>query len=161
MVRKKPYSLEEREGARREQIFSRDLKEVKCVKQKPRGVAVVARRMIAHALGQRINPSSQDSLNVQGKVEDEPGLAVKKKTPQKQVNQISGGGNSIPQNGTTGHGDGVDEEYFKRERLVAAKRMFAHALEFRDVFSKCSEINHVDTESMEPIRVSDIPNTSI
>ncbi|XP_021818410.1 uncharacterized protein LOC110760457 isoform X1 [Prunus avium] len=200
VVRKKPplfqHSLEEREAAylaARERIFSRDLGEAKeSVKQKPRSVPVVARRMIAHALGQRINPSSQDSLhedckvlgghaselNVQDKVEDEASLTVEafqkegnmnscgevkmnsrsnnapplilseRKTPKKQGDKISGGGNSISQNGRSGHG--VDEEYYKREHLGAAKRMFAHALGMRsgrnDVLSKCSERKHVDTE---------------
>uniref|UniRef100_A0A5B7C3B1 Putative Single-stranded nucleic acid binding R3H protein isoform 2 n=1 Tax=Davidia involucrata TaxID=16924 RepID=A0A5B7C3B1_DAVIN len=57
------FSLEEREAAylaARERIFSMDGGEAKePIKQKPRNIPVVARRMIAHALGQRINPSSQ------------------------------------------------------------------------------------------------------
>lgn len=98
MLRKKSpplqHSLEEREAAylaARERIFSRDLGEVKePVNQRQRNVPVVARRMIAHALGKRINPSSQDAthedcnasrgqsdqLNLQGKVEVEPNLTV-------------------------------------------------------------------------------------
>ncbi|XP_028946047.1 uncharacterized protein [Malus domestica] len=98
VLRKKPpllhHSLEEREAAylaARERIFSSDLGEVKeSVRQKPRSDPVVARRMIAHALGQRINPSSQgsphedckasggqtDELNVQGKVADEANLTA-------------------------------------------------------------------------------------
>ncbi|XP_062004595.1 uncharacterized protein LOC133721869 isoform X1 [Rosa rugosa] len=88
------HSLEEREAAylaARERIFSRDLGEVKeSVTQRQRNVPVVARRMIAHALGKRINPSSQDAthedcnasrglsdkLNCQGKVEVETNLIV-------------------------------------------------------------------------------------
>ncbi|TQD81028.1 hypothetical protein C1H46_033443 [Malus baccata] len=98
VLRKKPpllhHSLEEREAAylaARERIFSSDLGEVKeSVRQKPLSDPVVARRMIAHALGQRINPSSQgsphedckasggqtDELNVQGKVADEANLTA-------------------------------------------------------------------------------------
>ncbi|XP_048433219.1 protein encore isoform X1 [Pyrus x bretschneideri] len=98
VLRTKPpllqHSLEEREAAylaARERIFSRDLGEVnESVRQKPRSDPVVARRMIAHALGQRINPSSQgsphehckasggqtDELRVQGNVVDEADLTA-------------------------------------------------------------------------------------
>ncbi|KAH7543435.1 hypothetical protein FEM48_Zijuj02G0183700 [Ziziphus jujuba var. spinosa] len=59
------HSLEEREAAylaARQRIFSMDLGEEKePVKQKPRSVPVVARRMIAHALGQRISSINQDT----------------------------------------------------------------------------------------------------
>ncbi|KAF8393933.1 hypothetical protein HHK36_020135 [Tetracentron sinense] len=57
-------SLEEREAAylaARERIFSMSESETKeAVTQKPRNIPVVARRMIAHALGQRINSSNQE-----------------------------------------------------------------------------------------------------
>ncbi|XWS65114.1 hypothetical protein CRYUN_Cryun05aG0062900 [Craigia yunnanensis] len=57
-------SLEAREAAysaARERIFSMDVGVVReSVKQKPRTVPIVARRMIAHALGQKINSCSQD-----------------------------------------------------------------------------------------------------
>ncbi|KAJ7978243.1 R3H domain containing protein [Quillaja saponaria] len=60
------HSLEERNAAylaARERIFSMNLGEVKeSVKQKPRTDPVVARRMIAHALGQRTHPKNQDIL---------------------------------------------------------------------------------------------------
>lgn len=59
------HSFEEREAAylaARERIFSVNLGEEKePVKQKPRSVPVVARRMIAHALGRRINAYNQDT----------------------------------------------------------------------------------------------------
>ncbi|XP_004302147.1 PREDICTED: uncharacterized protein LOC101309168 [Fragaria vesca subsp. vesca] len=88
------HSLEEREAAylaARERIFSRDLGEVQeSATQRQRNVPVVARRMIAHALGKRINPPSQDAthedsnasrvlsdkVNCQGKVEVETNLIV-------------------------------------------------------------------------------------
>ncbi|XVE90514.1 hypothetical protein DITRI_Ditri20bG0084000 [Diplodiscus trichospermus] len=58
-------SLEEREAAylaARERIFSMDDGEIRePVKEKPRTLPVVARRMIAHALGQKINSSRQDN----------------------------------------------------------------------------------------------------
>ena len=59
-------SLEERKAAyliARERIFSMKLEEVKEPgEQKPRSVPVVARRMIAHALGQRIHTKNQNDL---------------------------------------------------------------------------------------------------
>ncbi|XP_021681484.2 uncharacterized protein LOC110665585 isoform X2 [Hevea brasiliensis] len=58
-------TLEEREAAylaARERIFSMNEEEMKePQKQKPRSVPVVARRMIAHALGQKISPWNQDA----------------------------------------------------------------------------------------------------
>ncbi|XP_019053497.1 PREDICTED: uncharacterized protein LOC104598296 isoform X2 [Nelumbo nucifera] len=59
-------SLEEREAAylaARQRIFSIDDSEAKqSVGKKPRNIPVVARRMIAHALGQRINLSNEVTL---------------------------------------------------------------------------------------------------
>ncbi|CAJ1976320.1 unnamed protein product [Sphenostylis stenocarpa] len=59
-------SLEERKAAyliARERIFSGKLEELKEPgEQKPRSVPVVARRMIAHALGQRIHTKNQNGL---------------------------------------------------------------------------------------------------
>ncbi|XP_043722553.1 uncharacterized protein LOC122669768 isoform X2 [Telopea speciosissima] len=77
-LKKKPaslqLSLEEREAAylaARERIFSKDGNEIKqSVSQKPRNVPVVARRMIAHALGQRIDLSN-DKTTLLGSIENE------------------------------------------------------------------------------------------
>ncbi|TYH60245.1 hypothetical protein ES332_D08G280200v1 [Gossypium tomentosum] len=74
-------SLEEREAAylaARERIFAMDVGEVRePVKHKPRTVPIVARRMIAHALGQRINLCNLDDsardLKDRGKT-DEPSV---------------------------------------------------------------------------------------
>ncbi|KAK7376346.1 hypothetical protein VNO78_34812 [Psophocarpus tetragonolobus] len=59
-------SLEERRAAyliARERIFSMNLEEVKEPgEKKPRSVPVVARRMIAHALGQRIHTKNENDL---------------------------------------------------------------------------------------------------
>ncbi|XP_060966244.1 uncharacterized protein LOC133034832 isoform X3 [Cannabis sativa] len=61
------HSLEEREAAylaARERIFSANLGDEKePIKQKPRSVPVVARRMIAHALGQRINSRNHETTH--------------------------------------------------------------------------------------------------
>lgn len=88
------HSLEEREAAylaARERIFALDLGgEKEPIRQKPRNDPVVARRMIAHALGQRINSCNQDAtrkvssgsegqtheLNIQGKDKVEPDLRL-------------------------------------------------------------------------------------
>ncbi|KAK9159732.1 hypothetical protein Syun_006073 [Stephania yunnanensis] len=63
-------SLEERQAAylaARERIFSVDDNKVKeSVTPKPRNVPVVARRMIAHALGQRMSNSSIENVQVPG-----------------------------------------------------------------------------------------------
>ncbi|KAI3936871.1 hypothetical protein MKW98_020576 [Papaver atlanticum] len=67
-------SLKEREAAylaARQRIFSKDDSEVKeSVTPKPRNIPVVARRMIAHALGQRV--SSNSSAGVTPSMRNEP-----------------------------------------------------------------------------------------
>ncbi|XP_015570552.1 uncharacterized protein LOC8275001 isoform X3 [Ricinus communis] len=77
-------TLEEREAAysaARERIFSVDVGEMKePQRQKPRNVPVVARRMIAHALGQKLSPQKNCKgyevqttlLNVQDKDKIDP-----------------------------------------------------------------------------------------
>ena len=65
-------SLEAREAAylaARERIFSMDVREIRePVKQKPHTIPIVACRMIAHALGQKINSYSQNDNNHGGSV---------------------------------------------------------------------------------------------
>lgn len=64
-------SLEEREAAylaARARIFSMDTRTVaEPVRQKPRSVPVVAQRMIAHALGQKVKTQDQDNVVKDGK----------------------------------------------------------------------------------------------
>lgn len=59
------HSLAEREAAylaARERIFSMDARTVaEPVRQKPRSVPIVAQRMIAHALGQKMKSGDQDT----------------------------------------------------------------------------------------------------
>lgn len=104
------YSFEEREAAylaARERIFSVDGGDMKeSVKQKPRSVPVVARRMIAHALGQRIQPevTFQERDNVVTPKSDSS--VCERKVAKKCMNG----------------------ENLKAEHLGAAKRMFANAL---------------------------------
>lgn len=140
------YSLEEREAAymaARERIFSMDDSEVKeSVNQKPRNVPVVARRMIAHALGQRIKPhntsveASQETnlqsgqrVNSLAKPKDgNPNKSAsphsERKVPQKPADNKSTNG-KMSQNGRNGS---VCKNNLKEEHMGAAKRMFAHAL---------------------------------
>lgn len=168
------HSLEEREAAylaARERIFSVNLGEEKePVKQKPRSVPVVARRMIAHALGQRLNSCNNktahkdlsdsggqtDKLNIQRKDKVESDLSVEgfQETLHlseenenlyckvKKNNDITGasslGDSKAPKNKSdkisssvvaSGRDkNGLNEEYYKKEHVGAAKRMFAQAL---------------------------------
>ncbi|KAA8533438.1 hypothetical protein F0562_031128 [Nyssa sinensis] len=92
------FSLEEREAAylaARERIFSMDGGEAKePIKQKPRNIPVVARRMIAHALGQRINPSNQavspKSTKEYGEQNDERNIASPVLETSEETNILSG-----------------------------------------------------------------------
>ncbi|PON37891.1 R3H domain containing protein [Trema orientale] len=167
------HSLEEREAAylaARERIFSVNLGEEKePVKQKPRTVPVVARRMIAHALGQRINSCNhetahkalsgsgvQTDVNIQRKDKVESDLNVE---DFQETLHLSGNNKNLyckveKNNHITGPSpvshskalkitsdnisgsvvasgrdrNDVGEEYYKKEQLGAAKRMFAQAL---------------------------------
>ena len=156
------HSLEERRAdyfAARNRIFSVDSGDVnEPVKQKPRNVPMVARRMIAHALGHRINPnnqvatirdckkhcgqtdaletsqqtifSSHQNMNFYGRV----------KSNDKNSSGLSLSKSNTPQklndkisphvsiSQNGSSGNGVDKDYLKKEHLGAAKRMFANAL---------------------------------
>ena len=151
------YSLEEREAAylaARERIFSMDEGEIReSALQKPRNVPVVARRMIAHALGHRINPCHQDVKECEGQitkltVQDKYSNAevcknenshrtregnhigngasshAEMKTPQRSAHCPSNS-NSPPSRRNRSH---VCTENPKEVHLGAARRMFAHAL---------------------------------
>lgn len=144
------HSLEEREAAymaARERIFSTDVgKTSEKVNPKPRNVPVVARRMIAHALGQRISPCNQEvtpSKNEEGEFEK---LSIQDKDKIeahcKNANLQSETKGSYPDNSEksaaqkreerkpTSNGDiGISQTArLKEEHVGAAKRMFAHAL---------------------------------
>ncbi|KAL5702920.1 hypothetical protein ACHQM5_028080 [Ranunculus cassubicifolius] len=153
VVKEKPKSLgltlEEREAAylaARQRIFSVDNDEIKeSVPPKPRNDPVVARRMIAHALGQRIcsnSPNKDPNLPNRNKERDE------KETPSISSQRISNNmpsstskgkrsvkkkhfNNKMPNN--TGVQSDIAEKIYskeniKQEHMGAAKRMFAHAL---------------------------------
>ncbi|KAE9619078.1 hypothetical protein Lal_00047730 [Lupinus albus] len=157
-----PQTLEERKAAyllARERIFSMNLEEVKEPgEQKPRSVPVVARRMIAHALGQKFHMKNQnglvsdsikdivftDELNAQDKSSEESNLVDDLRT--NSTSRIGNPSSSnaallnkrnhqiptekyLPQNSQDGkRGYSVSKDYMKKEHVGAAKRMFAHAL---------------------------------
>lgn len=149
-------SLEEREAAylaARERIFSME-EEVGPAKQKPRSNPVVARRMIAHALGQRIEPPPPRLLT--GEEKDEEDLSLETYYYQQQTNILVSSENlttnsinnnyssygkqkvSVPQKqGAAGEkgkneisGGSVRKDNMKEQHMGAAKRMFANALGF-------------------------------
>ncbi|XP_057471423.1 uncharacterized protein LOC130760220 [Actinidia eriantha] len=171
-----PFSLEEREAAykaARERIFTRYEGEMsEPMKQKPRSIPVVARRMIAHALGGRVNSSNQevgrkdtkehgektDGTYVQEKEQGNTNLSME---THEETNVMSGqninphrkpkvtnlGGSAsshiekeVPPRPAdkTSTKPGIfqpqrseisgNKDNLKEEHMVAAKRMFAHAL---------------------------------
>ncbi|WCJ26764.1 hypothetical protein M5689_008558 [Euphorbia peplus] len=132
-------TLKEREAAylaARERIFSTDVGEVQQPQlRKPPNVPAAARRMIAHALGQRINPSNQEHPeNIKspqnGKSNNrEPTEKNSAKSSESSKNRV--------------------KEYSKEEQVGAAKRMFANALGLQSAkggLAKSSVRKHVDTE---------------
>ncbi|KAK9141100.1 hypothetical protein Scep_010781 [Stephania cephalantha] len=152
-------SLEERQAAylaARERIFSVDDNKVKeSVTPKPRNVPVVARRMIAHALGQRISNSSIENVKVPGFEEHERNIkelsiketngshpdqqssispepqSQKVRSPQEQkVNRKPANNKSVSVDAklTGSTVRSVSDESLKKEHLGAAKRIFANAL---------------------------------
>ncbi|KAE9589666.1 hypothetical protein Lal_00000314 [Lupinus albus] len=153
-----PQSLEERKAAyllARERIFSMNLEEVKEPnEQKPRSVPTVARRMIAHALGQRIhNDLASDSMKdkvltddftAQDKNSEDSNLVEDLRTNSTSKIGSTSSSNAVSlikrnhqtptdkdllqnsQDGKQGHS--VSKDYMKKEHIGAAKRMFAHAL---------------------------------
>ncbi|KAM7491563.1 hypothetical protein LguiA_034484 [Lonicera macranthoides] len=150
-------SLEEREAAylaARERIFSME-EEVGPTKQKPRSNPVVARRMIAHALGQRIEPPPPGLITGEEKDEEDLSLGTYG-YQQKQTNILVSSENlttnginnnsssygkqkvGVPQKqGAAGEkgkneisGGSVRKDNKEEQHIGAAKRMFANALGF-------------------------------
>lgn len=135
--------------AARERIFGMDDAELKeAARQRPRNVPVVARRMIAHALGQRINHSQQAQgydtrhSDEQAAVDDierriKVNLDLHQNTSpdssaraDENVKCIGAEGNSsgyCPRSSAK-NGLVIPKLSMKEENMGAAKRMFAHAL---------------------------------
>lgn len=113
------FSLEKRQAAymaARQRIFSReeDGEEKDCEMQRPRNNPVVANRMIAHALGRKIKNPDNGSRNSRSNGE---------KTVSEGVDENKS--TKIDKVGT------VHKNDFRDDHVGAAKRMFAHALGFR------------------------------
>lgn len=87
------YSLEMRKAAydaARERIFSVDVESVQeSTKQRPKNTPVVARRMIAHALGQRISQCHQDPCISEGKQQKEQSINLSIKDDNKVYLDLS------------------------------------------------------------------------
>ncbi|KAI9156876.1 hypothetical protein LWI28_013526 [Acer negundo] len=139
------HSLEEREAAylaARERIFSTGVCTVtEPVRQKPRNVPVVARRMIAHALGQKIKTQNEDDTVKDSKeCEDKVVPSMSLEGCQDTSIRAEQNGNSLSKPktnrgkynaGTSGNGrskSSGNREYSNEQHVGAAKRMFAHAL---------------------------------
>ncbi|XP_028794153.1 R3H domain-containing protein 2-like, partial [Neltuma alba] len=155
-------SLEKRKQAyliSRERIFSMNLDDVKgSGERKPRSVPVVARRMIAHALGQSIHSKNQNGLPTnnmkdrvctdvsddQDKNSQESNLV---KGPEESIHPKRNSNSGIRNDSTSDssssnernadkpqvsqhvkHGNRASKDYMKMEHLGAARRIFAHAL---------------------------------
>ncbi|GAV83155.1 R3H domain-containing protein/SUZ domain-containing protein, partial [Cephalotus follicularis] len=153
------HTFEERDAAyraARERIFSIDVVEIRdSSKQKPKHIPVVARRMIAHALGKNINPSSHDvtvrdseehegkteKLNLQYKDSVDPKVHEETIFPPCQNINLFGSNHSsnvsqepaesrcpnVSESGSGRSKNGSNND-LKKENLGAAKRLFAHAL---------------------------------
>ncbi|CAN1217774.1 hypothetical protein LINPERPRIM_LOCUS1120 [Linum perenne] len=149
VLQAKPPSLstiKEREAAylaARERIFSVDVAEMRePVEQRPRNVPAVARRMIAHALGQKVTPTDKDVGDEQCNVCDAESrdLQVENKDEEsssslhKQINSFSKLTNNKHESSTASPGQEnrdrsrLKKEFSKEEQSRAARRMFASAL---------------------------------
>ncbi|KAK4273618.1 hypothetical protein QN277_021985 [Acacia crassicarpa] len=154
-------SLEKRKEAyliARERIFSMNLEDVKSGEQRPRSVPVVARRMIAHALGQSIHSKNQNGMpnnnskdivctdvsddqdknsEASNLVKDsEESICPKRNSNSRIRNDSSSNSSSFNERNAdkpqvsqhVKHGNRASKDYMKMEHLGAARRIFAHAL---------------------------------
>ncbi|CAN1162546.1 hypothetical protein LINPERHAP2_LOCUS24559 [Linum perenne] len=159
VLQAKPPSLstiKEREAAylaARERIFSVDVAEMRePVEQRPRNVPAVARRMIAHALGQKVTPTDKDvgeeqcnacdaeSRDLQVENKDEVRSSSMDNSQEsssslhKQINSFSKLTNNKHESSTASPGQEnrdrsrLKKEFSKEEQSRAARRMFASAL---------------------------------
>lgn len=150
-------SLEDREAAylaARNRIFSTEDDDVASLdKNRPRNNPIVARRMIAHALGQRVKQSNQEGLKSQKGGQSQtvgPSLQLQtrpKSNGQSQTKIYSN--KKVPQQNTENTLSSARKcENLKEEHIGAAKRMFAHALRMHNtkdnVVSKGTQIKQND-----------------
>nr|XP_043635040.1 uncharacterized protein LOC122606142 isoform X2 [Erigeron canadensis] len=162
-------SLKDREEAymaARKRIFSTDDDMELPAKERPRNNPVVARRMIAHALGQKIKQSNLDIGVTDAMVCQEPANEAKGqnissslKTHAKSNSQQHISGNEanktysnkkmLPNLGVEASSTAnAPKCNLKEEHIVAAKRMFANALRMHPgkeiVLSKCGQTKQMD-----------------
>ncbi|KAL8252812.1 hypothetical protein R6Q59_036505 [Mikania micrantha] len=132
-------SLEDREAAylaARKRIFSTENADMASLaKERPRNNPIVAQRMIAHALGQRIKQPNEVFNKVKNQSNGQTSLQAHQKSNSEQ--HLDG---KVPQNLETQastnvtvssakkHDTKVPVHNLKEERTGAAKRMFANAL---------------------------------
>lgn len=122
-------SFEDREAAylaARERIFSTENDDVESLaKERPRSNPVVAQRMIAHALGQRIKQSKEASNEVRGPSDGQTSMQTRQNSNvQHHISRKE------PQNLASArkHDVNAPKHNLKEEHIGAAKRMFANAL---------------------------------
>ncbi|KAL9248265.1 hypothetical protein vseg_021607 [Gypsophila vaccaria] len=144
--------------AARERIFGVDEVESKdAARQKPRTDPIVARRMISHALGQRINPCNNGKIDNSSRPKEQSNVhAIEKRftmdldlgrdsldkneqplrvnaRPRKHDDKLSCKAlNNTSSGGSVGPGGrdgrGLSKKSMREENFGAAKRMFANAL---------------------------------
>lgn len=151
-------SLEDREAAylaARNRIFSTENDDMESLaKERPRSNPVVARRMITHALGQRIKQSNEVKSQSKGETVGSSFQTRPKSNGQHRSNQ------KVPQNleieelakvtisSAKNRDTDVPKHNLKEEHIGAAKRMFANALRMHPakntVFSKVDQTKQTD-----------------
>ncbi|VFQ92656.1 unnamed protein product [Cuscuta campestris] len=113
-------SLEEKEAAylaARQRIFSTDGNTAGSMTERPKTDLEVARRMIGHALGQQIRPSSGGEVT--DGVKEEEGTETKMPMGNTSAGTLS----EVKSEGKMGN-----EDLIKEQHMGAAKRLFANAL---------------------------------
>ncbi|KAM3197373.1 hypothetical protein ACQJBY_072810 [Aegilops geniculata] len=125
-------SLKEREAAyraARERIFSsHEAKGNNTSAAKSRHVPAVAQRMIAHALGKRVEDPTERAALVKGKELVNGRTSPTSKEAVKHNSSSPGGGPYRNPSARSRPTPAVSAETLKKEQTGAAKRMFAHAL---------------------------------
>ncbi|XP_024975831.1 uncharacterized protein LOC112513706 isoform X2 [Cynara cardunculus var. scolymus] len=170
-------SLEDREAAyleARKRIFSTEAEMEGLTKERPRNNPIVARRMIAHALGKRIKQSNQgicakdateyqeptDEVQNQKCQNGSSGSSLQTRPKSNGQHRFTGSDQKVPQNldvkpstnvavsGARKCDTNFPKHSLKDEHIGAAKRMFAHALRMHPsketILSKSSQTKQAD-----------------
>lgn len=133
-------TMKEREAAyqaARERIFSLNLDDKdEPVEVKPRNIPVVARRMIAHALGKNIHSIAMEkegSLNsspdiVTGKIANVSTQSMQRHKEKMPIKHDMKNNNTVLPSGSNEGVINPEPQNLEKQQIVAAKRMFANAL---------------------------------